>query len=129
TNPLFVEAQKGVPGTPQASRASEFQQVLRPFTASAYATGFGQSEADLGPSVVAALPDGSEIVSGGPGIGPLAIAPLPDGSALVSGGPRRNQLFHVPRVGGPVGEPLATLPQPIYALAFDPSGNRCATND
>src|SRR5262249_24853215 len=122
TNPVFIEAQQGMPGLPPAAGASEFHQVLRPFTGSAYATGFAQSEPDLGPSVVAQLPDGSEITSGGAGIGPLAIAPLPDGSALVSGGARRNQLFHVPRVGGAVGNPLATLPQPIYALAFDTHG-------
>src|SRR5262249_18376648 len=122
TNTLFVEAQKGIPGPPPAAGASEFRQVLRPFVGSAYATGFGQSEPDLGPSIVAPLPDGSGITSAGPGIGPLAIAPLPDGSALVSGGAGRNQLFHVPRVGGAIGNPLATLPQPIYALAFDTNG-------
>src|SRR5262249_27327653 len=123
TTPLLVEAQRGIPGPPPAAGASEFHSVLRPFVGSAYATGFAQSEPDLEPATVAPLPDGSEITSGGPGIGPLAIAPLPDGSALVSGGAWRNQLFHVPRVGGAVGAPLATLPQPIYALAFDPSGN------
>ena len=81
---------------------SEFQTVLRPFTAQAFATGIAQSHAQ---------------------IGPLAIAVLADGSVLASGGPGRNQLFHFPADGGQAGVPLATLPVPIYDLALDAQGS------
>ncbi|MGA2035933.1 MAG: putative Ig domain-containing protein, partial [Thermoguttaceae bacterium] len=102
TNPLFVQAEQGVPAPAPSSNPSEFQNVLQPFAAQAFATGIGQSEA---------------------GIGPMAILPLPGGSVLVSGGPDRNQLFSFPRAGGQAGTPLATEPFPIYDMALDAAGN------
>ncbi len=102
TNPLFTQAQKGIPNTPPATNPSEFMTVLDPFQAQAFATGFDQS-------------DGI--------IGPMALAQEPDGSFLVSGGASRNELFHIPNLGGSAGTPLATLPYPIYAMAFDGAGH------
>ncbi len=101
TNPIFTQAQKGIPSAIQTTHPSEFKSVLAPFQAQAFVTGIGQSEG---------------------GIGPMALAQEPDGSFLVSGGPFRNQLFHVTKTGGAVTAPLATEQFPIYNLAFDPQG-------
>ena len=106
TNPLFTQAQQGVPSSAPVSRAPEYTSVLQPFAAAAFATGIAQSHSD---------------------IGPVAIVVLPDGSVLISGGPGRNELFHLPTQGGAVGAPLATLPFPIYDMAFDAAGNVWAT--
>ena len=102
TNPLFTQAQQGVPAAPPASNPSEFMTVLDPFQAQGFATGFAQSDGILGP---------------------MALAQEPDGSFLVSGGASRNELFHIPENGGPAGDPLATLPYQIFALAFDGEGH------
>ncbi|HYU32388.1 MAG TPA: putative Ig domain-containing protein [Thermoanaerobaculia bacterium] len=102
TNPLFVEARKGVPGVRPATRVAEFQKVLRPFSARAFATGIGQSHAD---------------------IGPMAILVLPDRTVLASGGPGRNQLFRFSGEGGDAGTPLATLLEPIFDLALGADGS------
>jgi YD repeat-containing protein len=102
TNPLFVEAELGIPAPAPATAPSEFQTVLQPFSGQAFATGIGQSEA---------------------GIGPMAILPLPGGSVLVSGGAGRNELFSFPATGGQAGTPLATLAHPVYDLALDAAGN------
>ena len=106
TNPLFTQAQQGVPAAPPASNPSEFMTVLQPFQAQSFATGFAQSDGILGP---------------------MAIAEEPDGSFLISGGPSRNELFHVNANGGQIGAPLATLPYQIFALAFDNQGHLWAT--
>jgi hypothetical protein len=106
TNPLFLEAQKGIPGAPPATQPSEFPSALRPFVGGAFATGIGQSEGN---------------------IGPVALVVLSDGSVLASGGPGRNQLFHLGRAGGAVSTPLATLSDPIYDMALDSAGNLWAT--
>ena len=79
---------------------------MQPFVAASFATGIGQSLA---------------------GIGPMAIVERPDATILASGGPSRNELFVLPATGGPAGTPLATLPFPVYALAFDPSGSLWAS--
>ena len=105
-NPLFTQAQQAIPSAQPATRRSEFTTVLQPFTAEAFATGILQSHAN---------------------IGPVAIVVMPDGSVLVSGGPGRNQLFHLSSAGGAVGAPLATLPYPIYDMAFDSAGDLWAT--
>ena len=102
TNPLFVQAKQNVPAPTPLTNPSEFQQVLQPFTAQAFATGIGQSEA---------------------GIGPMAILQLANGDCLISGGADRNQLFLFSSTGGAAGTPLATLPYPIYDLALDAAGN------
>jgi hypothetical protein len=102
TNPLFVQAQQGIPSAAPQTRLPEFKSVVAPFDAHAFATGIGQSS---------------------PEIGPLAILVLPDGSVLASGGAARNQLFRFTSEGGQAGAPLATLPEPIYDMALDPSGS------
>ena len=33
------------------------------------------------------------------------------------------ELFHIPKLGGPAGTSLATLPYQIYAMAFDSAGH------
>jgi len=101
-NPLFTQAQEGIPSSQPAGNQSEFTTVLQPFQAEAFATGIAQSHAN---------------------IGPMAIVVLPDGSVLVSGGPDRNELFHLSQEGGAVGPPLATEPFPIYDMALDAQGN------
>ena len=107
TNALFTQAQQGVPSpAPTAGQPSEFKTVLEPFSGQAFATGIGQSEAN---------------------IGPMAILAMPDGSVLASGGPDRNELFSFTSAGGQAGTPLATLPFPIYDMALDASGNVWAT--
>ena len=102
TNPLFTQAQQGVPAAPPASNPSEFMTVLEPFQAQSFATGFNQSDGILGP---------------------MAIAQAPDGSFIISGGASRDELFSVPENGGPVSTPLITLPYQIYALAYDNEGH------
>ncbi|MCB1964700.1 MAG: APHP domain-containing protein, partial [Candidatus Accumulibacter sp.] len=101
-NPLFVQAEQGIPASLSPSHLPEFQKVLSPFSGQVFANGFTQSGAD---------------------IGPLAILVLPDGSVLASGGAARNQLFRFNSDGGMAATPLATLAQPIYDMALDGSGN------
>src|SRR6185436_3178258 len=101
TNPLFVEAQKGIPGVRLAARPAEFQTILQPFSARAFATGIAQSHA---------------------AIGPMASAVLPDRTVLASGGPGRNQLFRFTDQGGEAGTPLAVLPYPVFDLALGGNG-------
>jgi YD repeat-containing protein len=95
TNRLFIEAQQATPNAPVTSKPSEFKQVLRPFTAQAFATGIPQSHAN---------------------IGPMAILPLADGSAIISGGDNRGSLYRVGVEGGAVGTPFAKLPYPVFDL-------------
>ncbi len=106
TNPLFIEAESQIPAAPPEVRPSEFETVLRPFTAHAFATG---------------------IPTSGAGIGPLALAQAPDGSILVSGGVARNQLYRFGLEGGVSDVPLVTLDDPIYGMAFDSQGRLWAT--
>ena len=108
TNPLFTQAQQGIPSPVQAVNPSEYASVLAPFEAAAFVTGIGHSD-----------DDGA--------IGPLAMAEEPDGDFLISGGPDRNELFQVDKTGGAASAPLATLQYPIYDLAFDAQGDLWAT--
>src|SRR5262249_48028019 len=55
TNPLFVQAQQGIPSSSPSAHASEFQSVLSPFTAQPFATGFVQSHANIGPMGIVVL--------------------------------------------------------------------------
>ncbi|MCH2247748.1 MAG: putative Ig domain-containing protein, partial [Crocosphaera sp.] len=108
TNPLFTEAEAAIPSPDPLSNPSEFDQVLRPFTAQSFATGIPESHGE---------------------IGPMAIALRPDGSILASGGTGRNQLYVIP----PQGENqapvllLQTLSHPIFDLAYDETENLWAT--
>jgi hypothetical protein len=102
----LTTAQAGIPSPAPLAPPSEFHSVVRPFSGEAYATGFVQSGAT---------------------IGPLGLAVLADGSVLASGGPGRNQLFHFTKEGGAVDTPLATLPFPVYDMALDASGGLWAT--
>ncbi|NLS91835.1 MAG: hypothetical protein GXX96_06600, partial [Planctomycetaceae bacterium] len=106
TNPLFESVERQIPGLISTSRPPEFTEVLRPFTAQAFAWNIDQSHAD---------------------IGPMAIAEMPDGSLLISGGPYRNQLFKFDEYGGQAQSPWAELDYPIFNLAFDNNGNLWAT--
>ncbi|MBD2200392.1 MULTISPECIES: CARDB domain-containing protein [Calothrix] len=106
TNPLFTEAEKLIPAPGTLTQPSEFTQTLRPFTVQAFATGITQSHGN---------------------IGPMAIATRADGTVIVSGGVGRNQLYTIPKTGGAAGNAFATLPHPIFDLAFDGNGNLWAT--
>src|SRR5205085_7093630 len=97
---------KNVPSARPTIRPPEFTTLVRPFVGSAFATGIGTSFA---------------------GIGPLAILVLPDGSVLASGGANRGSLYHLPRQGGAAGAPIATLDEPIFAMALDAQRNLWAT--
>ncbi len=79
TSALFTEAERLIPAASTAFAAAEFDEVLRPFVASAFVQGIEQSHAE---------------------IGPMAIAESPDGEILVSGGPSRNFLYKFDREGG-----------------------------
>ncbi len=98
---LFVSAEAEIPGVASTKHPAEFSSVLAPFTSQSFATGIAQSDPD---------------------IGPLALLALPDGSVLVSGGASRSELYLMSAGGGAVGAPFATLPEPIYGLALDASG-------
>ena len=106
TNPLFVQAESGLLSPPTADRLPEFTQVRQSFEARAFVTGILQSHAN---------------------IGPMAIAEAPDGSFLVSGGPGRNQLFHLPAEGGEVTAAWAELDYPVFGLEFGLDGSLWAT--
>nr|WP_013334799.1 CARDB domain-containing protein [Gloeothece verrucosa]ADN18050.1 YD repeat protein [Gloeothece verrucosa PCC 7822] len=108
TNPLFIEATKAIPNAQTTTKPSEFGQILRPFTASAFVTG---------------------IPSSGANIGPMAIVTLEDGSVIASGGSNRGSLFHIPPTGATNGEKqlLSQLSTPIFDLALDENGSLWAT--
>lgn len=57
----------------------------------------------------------------------MAIALLEDGSVLASGGANRGSLYKFSNTGGTANIPIATLPYPIFDLAFDKGGNLWAT--
>ncbi len=107
TSALFTEAEQGIPAADPVVRPSEFDTVLRPFTAMSFVTGISQSHAD---------------------IGPMAIAEVPDGDVLVSGGASRSDIYRFDGVeGGQAATPWAQLDHPIFNLAFDEAGNLWAT--
>src|SRR5262249_14322263 len=106
TNTLFTQAQQGIPAPKPTSKVPEFNKVLQPFAAQAFATGIGHSQ---------------------PGIAPVALLPLPDGTVLVSGGAARHQLLPLNTPGGPAGAAVATFDEPIYDMALDAQGNIWAT--
>ena len=106
-NGLFRDLLKRFPSLQTPGRSSGFQDVFEPFVGSGFATGFASS---------------------GSGIGPLGIALSADGNSVyISGGPGRNQLWRFNRAGGAATAPIATLPVPIYDLAFDRTGRLWAT--
>ncbi|MCW9030601.1 MAG: putative Ig domain-containing protein, partial [Gammaproteobacteria bacterium] len=98
TNPLFTEAQQGIPSTPPLTQQSEFDSVLNPFTMQSFVTGLPTSGAD---------------------IGALAIVEMRDGSVLVSGGQSRNWIYKFDSDGGNATSAWAELADPIYNLALD----------
>jgi hypothetical protein len=99
-NELFVTASQNIPNSRSSNRPSEFDLVLRPFSAGAFATGIPTSHGK---------------------IGPMAIVALEDGSAIASGGINRGSLFTVAKTGG-TATLLAELLHPIYDLALDKNG-------
>lgn len=104
-NALFREAERAIPAIAPTTAQSEFDRVLRPFTAQSFATGIGEPQTN--PAEISAM----------------AIATLPDGSVLLSGGANRGSLYRVPAAGGAVGNPVATLNHPIFDLAVDQNGS------
>ena len=66
SNAHFAQAEQGIPAPAVAERESEFQHVLRPFVAHAFATGIELSHAGIGPMAIAEADDGSILISGGP---------------------------------------------------------------
>jgi hypothetical protein len=107
TNPLFTAAEADIPNAVPLTRPSEFDTVISPFAAQAFATGIAQSHAN---------------------IGPMAIAEAPDGSILISGGPNRGQIFRFDQEGGKARSHWATLDDPVFNLAFDSQGRLWATS-
>ena len=106
TNELFVAAEIGDASAVPPVRPPEFDVVLRPFAGRAFATGIDQSHAN---------------------ISAMAIVEAPDGTFIISGGAGRNELFRLGEDGGEVGAPFATLPHPIFNMAFDSQGRLWAT--
>jgi len=106
TNSLFTEALQGIPAAGPNTRPSEFDTVLRPFSAEAFATGIGQSHA---------------------GIGPMAMVVLEDGTVLAGGGLNRGSLYRFGPTGDAAGTPIATLPHPVFDMALDANGTIWAT--
>ncbi len=106
TNPLFVEAQAGVPAS-TPSKPSKFVTVVAPFSGEQFATGIGQSFS---------------------GIGPLALLERPDGTFVVSGGENRGALYVFGEVGGNALAPAQQLDTPVFDLKFDGSGGLWATS-
>ncbi|WP_460200674.1 putative Ig domain-containing protein, partial [Scytonema sp. NUACC21] len=111
TNQLFIQAlaENNTPATLPTTNKPEFESVLRPFTASAFATNIPISHAN---------------------IGAMAIAVLPDGTVLASGGANRGSLYRFPSLTPslpPSDTPIATLPQPIFDMAVDRNGVLWAT--
>jgi subtilase family serine protease len=106
TNSHFAQAEQGIPAPAATAHVSEFDEVLRPFVAHSFATGFQISHAE---------------------IGPMAIVEAPDGSILVSGGSSRSCLYRFDETGGQVGTPWAELDYPIFNMAFDAMGQLWAT--
>lgn len=102
TNPIFTQTQNQVPATAPLTRPPEFTTVFRPFTAQSFATGITPSHA---------------------GIASMAILPMPDGSVIASGGLNRGSLYRFGAEGGPAGNPVTTLPYPIFDVALDSQGH------
>jgi len=113
TNDLFNRAMEGIPATLPQQRAPEFDTVLAPFVAQAFATGIPQSGAHIGPLAIVALPGDAQ--SDG------SVGSLGSGRFLISGGPGRNQLFEFGPDGGEALNPVAVYDYPIFDLAFDGS--------
>ena len=68
TNPLFVQAQKGLPSLVPQATPSDFHSILQPFQIGAFATGFTDSGAGISPLGIAFSPDGQSVyISGGAG--------------------------------------------------------------
>ncbi|MEY3475032.1 MAG: hypothetical protein RL087_1490, partial [Pseudomonadota bacterium] len=105
TNPLFTQAEQGIPAL-APSQPSQFTQVLAPFVGARFGAGVTQSYAD---------------------IGPMALMERPDGTFLVSGGYNRGALYEFDQDGGRVLAPLAQLSDPIFDLAYDANGGLWAT--
>jgi hypothetical protein len=106
TNPLFTQAELGVPGAIPL-KPSEFSFVVAPFSGASFGTGIPQSDAN---------------------IGPLALLARPDGTFLASGGGTRSALYAFDEDGGHALAPLAMLDTPVFDLAYDRDGGLWATS-
>ncbi|MGB3638029.1 MAG: putative Ig domain-containing protein, partial [Rivularia sp. (in: cyanobacteria)] len=101
TNNLFIKAQAKTPNSAVDTNKPEFDTVLRPFTAQAFATNIPQSHAD---------------------VGAMAIAILSNGDVIASGGSNRGSLYRFDKEGGVASNPFATLKYPVFDLALDNNG-------
>ncbi|MGB3654095.1 MAG: CARDB domain-containing protein, partial [Rivularia sp. (in: cyanobacteria)] len=101
TNELFIKAQAETPNSAVDTNKPEFDTVLRPFTAQAFATNIPQSHAD---------------------VGAMAIAVLPNGNVIASGGSNRGSLYRFDKEGGVASNPFTTLKYPVFDLALDNNG-------
>ena len=106
TNPIFTKAQQEIPNSLLITNPSEFSKVLRPFKASAFATGIPGSHGN---------------------ISAMAILELPDNSFLISGRCDRGNLYKLDRIGVNVSSALIDLPVPIFEMALDENGTIWAT--
>ncbi|HEX4879001.1 MAG TPA: putative Ig domain-containing protein, partial [Limnobacter sp.] len=100
-NADFQKASQLLPGHVARQQTGDFKQVLAPFAAKSFASGFEQSEA---------------------GIGAQAMVELPDGRILVSAGALRNEVFAFANKGGRSTTPLFELSEPIVDMAVDALG-------
>ncbi|MGX9354808.1 putative Ig domain-containing protein [Roseobacteraceae bacterium S113] len=107
-NPLFTQALDAVPAADPLSDLPEFESVLSPFTARAFATGFDASQT---------------------GIAPLAVLELASGDVLVSGGANRGEIHRFTDRGGVAASDtlLIALDEPIFNLAEAADGSLWAT--
>ncbi|MFN4170881.1 MAG: CARDB domain-containing protein, partial [Pseudorhodobacter sp.] len=101
---IFLEVLQGVPAPQPPRIPSFFDAVAAPFSAAAFARGFGPVDAA--------------------GIGTTALAQAADGSVLVVAGPERSGLYRIPAQGDPADAPrdFLRLEAPVYDLAFDANG-------
>jgi hypothetical protein len=95
TNPLFVAAEQGVPAVQPLTDQPEFDSILAPFSAQAFATGFTQSGGD---------------------VGALAVLELSNGEVLVSGGGNRGWIYRFSEDGGRADTAWAELDEPVFNL-------------
>ncbi|MBF2017367.1 MAG: putative Ig domain-containing protein [Rivularia sp. T60_A2020_040] len=101
TNPLFIKASAEIPTNLGATNKPEFNRVLRPFTAKAFATNIPQSHGE---------------------VGAMAIALLNNGNVIASGGKNRGSLYRFDSEGGEAKNPFAVLKYPVFDLALDNNG-------
>ena len=120
SNPIFAQAEQGIPNVDSASRPSEFEQIIAPMIGQAFATGIPGSHADIGPMAIVEMPSDGEV---GERFESLGIA----GHFIISGGSNRGELYRFDVDGGQAELPFARLDHPIFNMVFDSQGKLWAT--